>query len=564
MRRGVKAAVVMVLFIATLLLLLGQATLWTSISAEPAELTDGRQLAERYAPYLQFSEGEPCYPVDVDYYLESCSLYRIDDQNATLVTDSPTIPELSQITAHDYFLNNRLGAVNDQNIIDAYQQNLSQLGYTIYYHITTHEGMIFIQYWMFYVFNPATMNRHQGDWEMVQVILDADERPVATTYSQHHGGVRATWSEVIVHNDVHPQVYIALGSHANYYRYYQGKLQGMDHCDDNGLSLEPQDYELIEMSEAVPGGTPDTSWVWFGGRWGTIPDIFAVSRGEAGPPGPMYREDGRMWDGAAFYSDARQLNESTLWVEIVLYYSTWIIVGVVLFIVFLTILRVLRKRKRGELESPYLELLNVRKKGRRRLANILALAGLAVAMIGLTYPVFTMEAWVISGSYATNGYVTLFSLGGVDLLMINTLDPNGELLNIGAVLVNFALILGSMVLLFVLTNLASTPKKVARRYIAMGMILTFICMIFLLVIVFVGDVVAYFNPSGGSELANLLMAASKKPWGGSATIDSDTFGEINFRWGLDWGSLILPAGMALIGAGLIMRTATKNGAIKKG
>jgi hypothetical protein len=100
------------------------------------------------------------------------------------------------------------------------QQNLSQLGYTIYFHFDSDDQYTYIQYWMFYVFNPGSVNSHEGDWEMIQVVLDGDLQPIATTYSQHHSGVRAGWSDVLVQDESHPIVYVALGSHANYYRYY--------------------------------------------------------------------------------------------------------------------------------------------------------------------------------------------------------------------------------------------------------------------------------------------------------------------------------------------------------
>ena len=234
-----------------------------SSGAAPLGDAERQQLAEQYAPVLQYVKGETCYPVEVDYYLQRCSLFRVVDDAAFLITETPTIPELAQLRTDDYFLNNRLGGVDDDNIVQAYQQNLSQLGYTVYYHIESDGQMTYVQYWMFYVFNPGSLNRHQGDWEMVQVVLDGDLKPVATTFSQHHSAVQAGWSDVIVQDGAHATVYVALGSHANYYRYYQGKLQGMDQCGDDGLAIQPSEYGLIEIRQEIPGGQPDTSWVWY-------------------------------------------------------------------------------------------------------------------------------------------------------------------------------------------------------------------------------------------------------------------------------------------------------------
>ena len=57
----------------------------------------------------------------------------------------------------------------------------------------------------------------QGDWEMVQVMLDTQGAPVWMAYSQHTGGGRRGWSTVPRYNGTtHPMVWVATGSHANY------------------------------------------------------------------------------------------------------------------------------------------------------------------------------------------------------------------------------------------------------------------------------------------------------------------------------------------------------------
>ena len=37
---------------------------------------------------------------------------------------------------------------------------------------------------------------HEGDWEMVQVVLNSDGTPIKAMYSQHVSGQKAAWSEV--------------------------------------------------------------------------------------------------------------------------------------------------------------------------------------------------------------------------------------------------------------------------------------------------------------------------------------------------------------------------------
>jgi len=264
-----------------------------------------------------------------------------------------------------------------------------------------------------------------------------------------------------------------------------------------------------------------------------------------------------MWDGVVFYNGAKELSTSTLWLEFLIYYSTWIFFGLIALAVVLTARRVYKKKKKGELKFPYLELMNLNAQGRRGKANILAMMGLIIAVIGLMNPVFTMEIWVLGGDYATGGFVTLLSLGGTDLIVLNTLKPNGEVINLGSLAINFALILGAMVFLFILNNLAVGPRKASKKYIGFGITLVVIFSLFFLTVIFIGDVAALFAPPEGSAVVDLLRYVGENPLGGSATLDNPTFGTIELRWGLDLGSLLLLAGVFLIVAGLIMRSEAK-------
>ena len=83
-----------------------------------------------------------------------------------------------------------------------------------------------LQYHFFYAFNEWRlaangMNHHEGDWELVAVYLKNDA-PYAVLYSQHGAGAMALWADALKTKDaagndsLHPLVYVALGSHANY------------------------------------------------------------------------------------------------------------------------------------------------------------------------------------------------------------------------------------------------------------------------------------------------------------------------------------------------------------
>lgn len=85
-----------------------------------------------------------------------------------------------------------------------------------------------IQYHFFYAFNDWRlaangMNHHEGDWELVAVYLKQGE-PYAILFSQHDEGGMEYWRDVRTvvdaqgHPTLHPIIYSALGSHANYSR----------------------------------------------------------------------------------------------------------------------------------------------------------------------------------------------------------------------------------------------------------------------------------------------------------------------------------------------------------
>jgi len=85
-----------------------------------------------------------------------------------------------------------------------------------------------LQYHFFYAFNDWRLaangfNHHEGDWELLAVYLKNDE-PCSVLLSQHGAGHIESWENMIKARDegdnetLHPVVYVALGSHANYSR----------------------------------------------------------------------------------------------------------------------------------------------------------------------------------------------------------------------------------------------------------------------------------------------------------------------------------------------------------
>src|SRR5713101_5083793 len=178
-------------------------------------------MVQAYTPLLHFADGEKFYPTSVEYIISSSTLMqRNADGTSTTVDSAPTPTTLGSRTSPTMFLNNKLG---DMNAIAAdYTAKAAASGYFAYAHISSLGSSTVVQYWLFYSYNNGQLNDHQSDLEVVEVFLDGQGTPTQALYSQHLAGETASWSDVETQGG-HPVVYVALGSHANYFRPYQGK-----------------------------------------------------------------------------------------------------------------------------------------------------------------------------------------------------------------------------------------------------------------------------------------------------------------------------------------------------
>ena len=106
---------------------------------------------------------------------------------------------------------------------------------TIYAHIVTQDDRpdeLALQYWFFWYYNDWN-NKHEGDWEGIQLVFDASTveealatEPVSVGYAQHEGGERAGWDDdKLERQGTRPVVYSSAGSHASYFSsaFYLGR-----------------------------------------------------------------------------------------------------------------------------------------------------------------------------------------------------------------------------------------------------------------------------------------------------------------------------------------------------
>lgn len=166
----------------------------------------------------------------------------------------------------------------------------------VYGRVVRRGGRTWLQYWVFYLYNPQDRGilrtgRHEGDWELVQIELGRDRRPLGATYAQHAFAERCVWSDV-EHRGGRPVVYVANASHASHFRAGVHKTRWfpdpVDEADGSGAVLHPE-------VESFRG-------------WSAWPGRFGASRGgivpgeQSSPRGPAFQEP---WsDPAGFAAQA--------------------------------------------------------------------------------------------------------------------------------------------------------------------------------------------------------------------------------------------------------------------
>jgi RsiW-degrading membrane proteinase PrsW (M82 family) len=285
-------------------------------------------LAQRYAPVLYFHPQEIFRPQPVDVIVEQARLRRSRrlwfDTNVLLALDPLDLFDLE--TDRNYFLDVWYGgeggsAYSNYSAHRAfYEAALSPAAggppVTVYAHVARDEaGRVTVQYWALYFYNDW-FNKHEGDWEMIQVMLGAGDQPQWVVLSQHHGGTRRTWSRAPVEEGSHPAAYAALGSHANYFvgdEIYPNTQEIGDRritiLDRTGTAgrVVPEVILLPERDRlvAAPDEWPGAAWLPFRGRWGE-----AAAQGDfGGPLGPA--DKGEQWERPYGWGMAQPLDTET-------------------------------------------------------------------------------------------------------------------------------------------------------------------------------------------------------------------------------------------------------------
>lgn len=277
---------------------------------------DEEALARKHAPVVRLVEqaqecgrGEPYRPLDVDVLFDQETVaLRGPWSQLDLVEVAPGARDL--VGRFEYHLDFPGSALDPGCDYERWSRKIAgESPPTVYAHVATEEGRpgkLALQYWLFYAFNDFN-NRHEGDWEMIQLVFEADsatealgDDPVEVGYSSHEGGERSAWEDERLElvDGTHPVVYPAAGSHANKYTdalYLGSSADAGIGCDDTRgphVELRPDVKTIPSDPTAARGAYP---WIAFEGRWGELRPAFFN-----GPTGPSLK---RQWTQPITWSD---------------------------------------------------------------------------------------------------------------------------------------------------------------------------------------------------------------------------------------------------------------------
>src|SRR5262245_37199625 len=273
-----------------------------------ADAADDKALAERFAPVVRLVEqpeecgpGESWEPTDVEVLFDEPTVALRGPWRPTdLVEIAPSAEDL--VGRYQYHLDFPGDPLDPGCGYERWARRLTAgRAPAVYAHVAGdpgYPGQLALQYWIFYPFNEFN-NLHEGDWEMIQLVFDADDSrealnkdPTSVGYSSHEGAERADWGEdkLEVVDETHPVVYPAAGSHANKFTdalYLGSSAEAGVGCDDTRgphVELRPAVKTIPSDPAAAREAFP---WIAFEGRWGELQPAFFN-----GPTGPNLK---RQW-----------------------------------------------------------------------------------------------------------------------------------------------------------------------------------------------------------------------------------------------------------------------------
>lgn len=266
-----------------------------SDAGEESPSSPEQELAERHAPVVAIrtqtercGDGEPFVPVAVDALWQQPDVVLRGPGGARV--DAPDDADLEG-RGEGWYLDLPGNALRPGCDYERFEDRLGADPAVYARVLPDGEGGLALQYWLFYVYNDWN-DRHEGDWEMIQLLFDAPDAatalatgPELVAFAQHEGAELADWGEPPLElvGGTRPVVHPGEGSHASYFRAEQwfGKsAQSGFGCDDTSAPHTELRPEVLLLDDTAP-----PPWLDFTGRWGERQPSF-----NNGPTGPNTKD----------------------------------------------------------------------------------------------------------------------------------------------------------------------------------------------------------------------------------------------------------------------------------
>jgi hypothetical protein len=205
------------------------AALFSALSlGSVAQANSDQQLLKRHQPVTYFDPVERFEPTNVRSFVRDADLEQLNGQTWVVADPNPKLRDLPGPGTGVWRLNQdsctpafALGGLECYDAAEEAGHHKS----VVYARVARPSGAIVLQYWYFYyddvysyTYPPSDFlwQAHEGDWEVVNVVLSDDEQPQYVGYSQHCLGQQRSWN-LTPRLGMHPIVYVGAGSHANYF-----------------------------------------------------------------------------------------------------------------------------------------------------------------------------------------------------------------------------------------------------------------------------------------------------------------------------------------------------------
>ena len=272
----------------------------------PGVSDDVRALVARHAPVLALANAD-FDPIETRIYLNEPSSVSVAGRCISELTPRPaaltadacvTAATLPATTDRRTRLDvTGLEVANEPGYKDFYDRLAPEFQRVTYADVETQPGSVLINYWLFYFFdfNAADIGNHEGDWERVQVRINAatveeavelepKDNPerfalaISRLRCDSTGSMPARPWPAIESDGTHPVVYVGYGSHANYFE-AGFKRPGQDGLQCTVIDNAPGERRLKPQPVMIDCAASSPSWLAFGGAWGA-----------GGPDGPCQHE----------------------------------------------------------------------------------------------------------------------------------------------------------------------------------------------------------------------------------------------------------------------------------